>query len=356
MNNIKQDRPVSRILYVISGGGIGDLVISQVIPEAYSRCYENAKVYAWVKPHYRSLIESSPCIHSFLDVPFDIGPLETAKELSKYSFDLAVMPWSTSSLAWKCFLARIPYRVGQAGRLTYSFLFTHPVPVRSVYGDTKSHWVSCQLDYVRATGCETDDFAPTIYLDEATMEAAGSLLVSHGISPEDKVIIYSAGKGMPLSPASWPLDKLADSATLLSGPGRKIILVGSTEESEIADSFISKTRADIIDLTGTTDLKVLAAIIKHGDVVVCPDSGPAHIAAAVGTPVVDIFALKSDYPDRWRPYGVPYRIVRPDSIICDKKCVKEKCTYFECLLELDANEISQHVTELLDMTTDNKEV
>jgi ADP-heptose:LPS heptosyltransferase len=74
-------------------------------------------------------------------------------------FDLALLPWTAGRQAWLVWLTRIPCRVGQADHLAYSFLFTHPVRVRSTRGDTESQWVDIQLDYARAIGCDASGLA-----------------------------------------------------------------------------------------------------------------------------------------------------------------------------------------------------
>jgi ADP-heptose:LPS heptosyltransferase len=103
----------------------------------------------------------------------------------------------------------------------------------------------------------------------------------------------------------------------------------------------------VVNLAGETDLRMLTAVIAEMDVVVCPDSGPSHIAAALGVPAVSIFAMKCDLPDRWRPYEDAHRVVRVRDFACAKKrCVREECDYYECLNAIDAGEVVRAVGEL----------
>jgi ADP-heptose:LPS heptosyltransferase len=88
-------------------------------------------------------------------------------------------------------------------------------------------------------------------------------------------------------------------------------------------------------------------VIGEMDVVVCPDSGPSHIAAALGVPAVSIFAMRCDLPDRWRPYEDAHRVVAVRDFHCAKeRCVREKCDYYECLTAIDEREVLQAVAEL----------
>jgi len=72
-----------------------------------------------------------------------------------------------------------------------------------------------------------------------------------------------------------------------------------------------------------------------------------HIAASLKVPCVGIFALKSDYPMRWHPFGTSYRIVRSFPHNCINNCIKEKCQKFDCLNDIDEYEIVNAVISLI---------
>ncbi len=92
---------------------------------------------------------------------------------------------------------------------------------------------------------------------------------------------------------------------------KHIILTGAPSTKEIAFNQAvlqhCKTAKDIIDLTAKTHLQELAAIIQHAELVIAPDTGPAHIATAVNTPVISLFADTN--PNRARPYLSPEWVV-----------------------------------------------
>ncbi|MBV8222328.1 MAG: glycosyltransferase family 9 protein, partial [Candidatus Eremiobacteraeota bacterium] len=87
-------------------------------------------------------------------------------------------------------------------------------------------------------------------------------------------------------------------------------------------------------VAGQTTLRSLAAVLARADVVVALDSGPMHIAAAVGAPTVGIFALRTDLPMRWRPLGERVVVVEP-TYPCPPWCRKETCKTFDCYRALD---------------------
>ena len=117
----------------------------------------------------------------------------------------------------------------------------------------------------------------------------------------------------------WPLERYAALAAELAGENRILLLwapgskdnprhPGDDEAAAVVLSHLSK--GAVIPLP-TPDLKTLIAALSIADRVVCPDGGAMHLAAALGKPVLALFG---DSPvERWHPWGVPYRVVRPAS-------------------------------------------
>ena len=115
----------------------------------------------------------------------------------------------------------------------------------------------------------------------------------------------------------WPLERYAALAVQLALEARVLLLwaPGSRDNpghpgDDEAAAAVLKAAPGAIPLP-TPDLKTLIAALSLADRVVCPDGGAMHLAAALGKPVVALFG---DSPvERWRPWGVPHRVVRPES-------------------------------------------
>jgi ADP-heptose:LPS heptosyltransferase len=108
------------------------------------------------------------------------------------------------------------------------------------------------------------------------------------------------------------------SATLvdaLVGAGRNVVVTGGPDERELTAVVAGPRRPQVLDLGGETDLAGLAAVLAGADVVVAGNTGPAHLAAAVGTPVVSLFAPVVP-ADRWRPWGVPHVLLGDQDAPC----------------------------------------
>jgi heptosyltransferase-2 len=98
--------------------------------------------------------------------------------------------------------------------------------------------------------------------------------------------------------------------------GAEVVLIGAGEEADISAEVASRMRTRPVVLTGKTDLSQTAAVLKAADLLVTNDTGPAHVAAAVGCPVVVIFGPTR--PETTRPFGDSAEVVRhpPDCAPC----------------------------------------
>lgn len=350
-----------RILFVHTAGGLGDLLLSSPVAEALKRCYPDSTITAWVNPAYVPLLRGNPsfdafiappetidALEEFLAFPDRVGLMRKARLLREGRFDLAVNTWTCSDVAWALRLAGIPIRVGQAGRLLYSFLYTHRVAVRSTRGDVDSHWVDCQLDYARALGCPTEGLQPRIWLTEQERAAGREFLRDCGVDMGRPVCGLHVGKGLPIDLDKWPIDGfVAIGRRLHEELGCSVVLTGGSSEVPVVSEVERRMGGAATSIAGKTGLRELAAATSAMDLFCCPDSGPMHIAAALGVPVVAIFALASDFPNRWRPYATEYRIVRTTGFDCPRPCVKETCPRLECLLHIDRDAAIDAARELL---------
>jgi ADP-heptose:LPS heptosyltransferase len=97
----------------------------------------------------------------------------------------------------------------------------------------------------------------------------------------------------------WPADRFARVADALAEDGLAVVLTGSGEEAAVTAAVARAMRAPALDLAGRTSLGALAALLKGARLVVSNDTGVAHLAAAVGTPSVVLFAPSQI--ERWAP-------------------------------------------------------
>ncbi|MCE1248735.1 MAG: glycosyltransferase family 9 protein [Firmicutes bacterium] len=344
---------IKNILVIHTHGGLGDLLLSIPVFRSLRAEYPQARIDAMVRESFVDVISGDPAINSIIPIPsrMDKGFAHFTEQLSlitKGRYDLAIVLWSQAREAWLLTLAGVPIRVGQDGRLLYSFLFTHRLVRKSDQGDESTHWVENQLDFLRILGIEPIDKSVSIYIPEEARQYADNLLKSEGIKDGEFLIGYHTSKGLPVDSTRWPVEKFAAFGDSLAEKfNAKLVFTGSPSEKKLVDEIRSYTKAPSISVAGKTNIKQMAAIAKRCNLFVCPDSGPMHIAAAVGTPVVGIYGLKEDFPKRWAPYNCRHKIVRLENIPCDLKCVKADCPRFKCYEAIPEEMVVKAAEEVL---------
>lgn len=143
----------------------------------------------------------------------------------------------------------------------------------------------------------------------------------------------------------WRPDSFALLADRIVGElGLPVVITGSDQERPYIAAIRQQTKAaPILDLSGRTTLKDLACLYHRAALVVTTDSGPMHIAAAVGTPVVALFGPTD--PRRTGPYGAQHLVVRKE-MACSP-CFRKQCPTRACMEEISVEEVWEGIKERL---------
>jgi ADP-heptose:LPS heptosyltransferase len=124
--------------------------------------------------------------------------------------------------------------------------------------------------------------------------------------PDTPYVVVHPGTSVPAR--AWGPERHAELARALTSRGHQVVVTGGPEETALTARVAGD---EALDLGGGTTLAELAEVVAGADCVVVGNTGPAHLAAAVGTPVVSLFALTVP-PVRWRPWGVPHELLFVD--------------------------------------------
>jgi len=131
--------------------------------------------------------------------------------------------------------------------------------------------------------------------------------------PEAPYVVVHPGASVPArAPSPRRAAAIVDA---LVAAGRRVVVTGGGAERSITAAVAGEPRERVLDLGGRTNLAELAGVLGRADVVVVGNTGPAHLAAAVGTPVVSLFAPTVPV-ERWRPWRVPHVLLGDQSAPC----------------------------------------
>jgi ADP-heptose:LPS heptosyltransferase len=130
---------------------------------------------------------------------------------------------------------------------------------------------------------------------------------------DEPYVVVHPGASVPAR--AWSPENHAGLVQLLAGDGRRVAVTGSRAERDLTAYVTGLPRPDVADLGGRTSFAELAEVLAGAEAVVVGNTGPAHLAAAVGTPVVSLHAPTVPAP-RWRPWGVRHLLLGDQQAAC----------------------------------------
>lgn len=181
----------------------------------------------------------------------------------------------------------------------------------------------------------------------------GSLVVRRplpdvsGLVPVSPYLVLHPGTSVPAR--AWPAGRFAATAQLLTEQGHAVVVTGAPSERGLT-AQVARTPG-VLDLGGRTGLAELAAVLDGAQAVVVGNTGPAHLAAAVGTPVVSLFAPTVP-ARRWAPYRVPSVLLGDQDGVCrDTRVTTCPFPGHPCLSSVTPQEAVTAVERLLKATS-----
>lgn len=216
------------------------------------------------------------------------GALRLARELRERRYDLAVILPKSIAAALAPALAGIPRRVGYptAGR---RMLLTHPVPLPE--GADALHHADYFLGPARYLGCPDDDRTLVFAVPEEDRLAAEAFLRERGVRRrrDDGRPLIAIHPGASRPERAWAAERFGDLARRLAEGGARVLVLGGPRDLEAAARVLAAAGPGAVDAARLDSLARMAALVGCCDLFIGNDSGPMHVAAAVGTPTVAVF-------------------------------------------------------------------
>lgn len=252
------------------------------------------------------------------------GKWTLAGTLRRYQFDLAVLFQNAFEAAFITWLAGIPRRYGYVTDGRAIFL-TDSVAVPSP--DSLTHQVEYYWNLLAPLGLSGAPPPPRLMVSPEEERQMGERLASSGVTASDLVIGINPGSTYG-SAKRWLPERFAEVAKRLteqvcaeSGRRTAIVVLGAKGEELLGADIAARIQSSSVVLSGATTIRELMAATKRCRLLITNDTGPMHIAAACGVPVVAVFG-----PTDWRttaPYGRDRSIVR-EPVDC-APCLLREC-------------------------------
>ena len=350
------DVRIERIL-VRGANWIGDAVMSTPALQRLRDSFPHAQITLLTTPLTAELFKESPYFNEIIEYRRrEAGAkalLETSRKIRAHHFDIAVLFQNAFEAALLAWMGGARLRIGfsEQGR---GFLLTGRLHRGSRHRDR--HQVHDYLEIVAE--CERVCFGreikpatgnpfPVMTASPSQIAAARTLLQSCGIDPDDRPLI-ALNPGATNSRAKcWGEDHFASLADrLIVELNGQIVLIGAPSERDYAEKvFQLISSPGAINLAGKTSIEQLVGVLGHCALLVSNDTGPAHIAAALGRPTLTIFGPTNEFETA--PLGPRAEMLRAEGIEC-ARCMLRDCPIdHRCMRRITSDEAFARVRALM---------
>lgn len=335
---------------------LGDVIMTGPALRALKRAHPSRRLTLLTSPAGASvarylpgvddvLIYEAPWVKATPPRPRSVSDRLMARRLRQRRFDGAVIftVYSQSALpaAQLCYLGDIPRRLAHCRENPYQLL-TDWIPDPEPHARLR-HEVRRQLDLVRHIGAVPEDDRLKLQLPPECFTQARRHLRALGLDPEAPWVVLHAGATAPSR--RYPASAFAAAARqLVREHGCAVVFTGSPAERALVERIRQDMEAPSYSLAGKLTLGALAGVIALAPVLVSNNTGPVHIGAAVGTPIVDLYALTNP---QHMPWGVENRVLY-HNVAC-KYCYKSLCPegHHDCLRRVPPDAVVSATLELL---------
>ncbi|HEX6005918.1 MAG TPA: lipopolysaccharide heptosyltransferase II [Burkholderiales bacterium] len=271
--------------------------------------------------------------------------LRLIADLERQRFDAAVIftVYSQSPLpaAYLCYLAGIPLRAAHCRENPYELLtdwVTEPEPERLLRHEVRRH-----LDLVARIGCSTTDVRLAFAVPRAARHTLAAAMADAGIECERPLVVVHPGASAPSR--RYPPEHYARAMDLLlARSNASAVFTGSRDETALVSEIQAAMKQPSHALAGCLSIAELGALLERAALLVSNNTGPVHIAAALGTPVVDLYALTNPQHTPWQ---VASEVLYAD-VPC-RYCYKSVCPvgHHRCLTGVAPERVADAAARLL---------
>ena len=332
-------------ILVVSSTAIGDTLLSTPAIRAVRERYPRAKIAAHFNIKNMELFENNPHIDEI--IPYYGGYkkfFRTIMKFRKHKFDLALILHGNEPQATPmAYLSGARFIVKAPNTSEYRFLLSNRK--QTLRWEDLTHGVEQRLKTAELAGCTISDKRMVLPIEKDGESAVNEFLENNGIRDTDSIIGFQAGAST-LS-RMWFPDRFAELGKRLinSLPELKIIITGSPEEYENCRKIADAIGEKAIVSAGKIPLKYIPALIRKFKALVTGDTGIMHIAVAVGTPVVALFAV-ADAKRSGPYYDMEKHIVIQKERICSP-CDGKACRYQKCMEYISVDEADESLKKYL---------
>ncbi|MEK6743741.1 MAG: glycosyltransferase family 9 protein [Nitrospirota bacterium] len=327
--------PYKNIL-IIKPGAVGDLLQMTPVIRALKAYSPDTKISMLVGSEITAaLFRNDPRISETVIFERDgrhrslSSRLALWKHLHKQGYDLVLNCQRSNLKTWFLASAAFPCRV----------LVYHKAKNRTV------HAVVNYLETLMPLGITPADLDLELVLDDGARAYARELFSSLGL--EGKTVI-ALNPGATHAVNRWPISRFAGLADRITEQMHACpLIIGGPDDIPLADEIVARSRTKPVSIAGRTSLLQLGAVLERCVLLVSGDTGPLHLATAVGTKAIGLFGAAD--PARTGPVGKGHRVIQAAGVAC-VPCKSRRCSnqrYLECMESITVRDVADVAAGML---------
>ena len=327
-------------ILIVKLGSIGDVVNTLPLVNALKAGIPEAELGWLIEPKSYPIVDGHRSVDKFIIHRRSTGlgfAREALKEIRGFKPDIVIDLQRILRSSFFTYFSGCPRRLGfdRSRCKEYSWLFTNE---KILPGDRNNHMVYQYLEFAAHLGLRKPEIHFDLPISDRDRAAAGEFIMDVGA--ENGFIALNIGAAKPSN--RWPAEHWAELAGyIINRTGRAVILTGGVED-EGRGRLISRmigNREKFIDCTGRTSLKELGGLFLSVDTVVTGDTGPMHIASALGVRTIGIFGPAD--PGRTGPFRHLDLVVRAE-VPC-APCGRRTCSDLKCMESISAETVYKKI-------------
>lgn len=332
---------MSKKILIVRLDRIGDVILSTPVIKALRDAYPDSHIAFMVRPYAFDVVNGNPHLNEVIVYDKNgsekglAGNVRFISKLRREKFDLAVVLHPTNRSHLLAFFAGIPERIGYNRKL--GLLLTKRLVHAKQFG--LKHERDYALDLLSFMEIAPVDKKLCMPVNEESERKIEKIFRENGIGANDTVVVIHPAASC--ASKRWQTDRFARVAdALVERCAAKIVVISGTNDRKIGDKLVHAMKKGAVNLTGKTSVADLASLLRRSKLLVSNDSGPVHVACAVGAPVVAIFGRddRGLSPRRWGPTG-ERDVVLHKEVGC-VECLAHNCRLgFKCLSAISVEDV-----------------
>lgn len=325
---------------------LGDLVMATPVLQDLRQRFPQASITAMCTEAIAGILEHDPNVNQIFRFSKQSGWVhhfrghDVLDSMRHADYDCGILLTNSLSSAWCFWRGHVNHRLGYNGHCR-KFLLNKALPYPPNY--QTQHLVTTYKMLLEPLGIPLSDSMPQIYLTDEELRAARSNLEAKGVNANDLIIGVNPGAAYG-SAKCWLPDRFRDlTLCLLGDPRYRIIFFGDRAGAPLVNDICASMPERVVNMAGRTTIRELAALIKCCRVLLTNDSGPMHMAAALGVPPLALFGSTSDV--KTGPYKLG-RVIHKH-VECSP-CYKRECPIdFRCMKQIEVDEVLRNLREMI---------